>query len=657
MEIRAEIQRLEDSLAGKAEPILGPYATLGRLAELYLKLPEPSRYADRALAFARIGVDLVTTEDPLYPKLRHFEAMAMRLCPSPEEGVLGAKGKAAEMERDTFSRMIQPAPAEAYLLAAEWGNWAWERSLWDEAAEAYSMANRAMRRHLLRHFTDRDERLKLLYGNNYAARSAFAYVQLKRPREAILELERASSIHFGTPDDRRLLDRLREEHTDVAARFDAIDKKRRAFMTGTQGGFAIDDLGRFSAEAVAADLAFDAIVQEIRGMEGFGALGTVSDWQDVAKAAQRAPLVHTVLTDKGVAMTATKIDEKGDVNFSFVILNITDRDVVNASRPFFIAEFESGTDDRQQLLLGLLRWLGDSIGLSIYSLLKELGHVDGPFAIIPTGLLAHLPLHASMRYNDETGEMHFLFHPRNVTYAYWARGLAHSLGRYAELPKTGSLVVNNPQPLPATYDPLWLTDFESEVVRQHVPGVELKGPDANTEAVVDALPQASLVHFCCHGSVARDLNYSGILLLANNEIFTYKHLRDMPSLAARLVVLSACRSGSSALGLDPVLSLPALFMSAGAAAVLGTFWHTDDMATYLLMTRFYSLWCDGGMDPSRALGEAQAWLMSATAAALRDALPRAALASPSAAALISAADDDMSFRHPWYWSAFFLAGI
>lgn len=127
----------------------------------------------------------------------------------------------------------------------------------------------------------------------------------------------------------------------------------------------------------------------------------------------------------------------------------------------------------------------------------------------------------------------------------------------------------------------------------------------------------------------RNINYSGILLLANSEVLSYEDLRAMEEIS-RIVVLSACRSGSSAVSIEQIVSLPAAFLSAGAAAVLGTFWHADETASLLLLMRFYELWCDGGLTPAAALGEAQAWLMTASAESLRRAMPAEALASPAA---------------------------
>src|SRR5690606_24437089 len=57
-------------------------------------------------------------------------------------------------------------------------------------------------------------------------------------------------------------------------------------------------------------------------------------------------------------------------------------------------------------------------------------------------------------------------------------------------------------------------------------------------------------------------------------------------------------------------------MALGAAGVLGTLWPVSDIASALLIARFYELHIDKGLRPATALHQAQAWLRSATNADL-----------------------------------------
>ncbi len=57
-------------------------------------------------------------------------------------------------------------------------------------------------------------------------------------------------------------------------------------------------------------------------------------------------------------------------------------------------------------------------------------------------------------------------------------------------------------------------------------------------------------------------------------------------------------------------------MELGAAGVIGALWQVDDMATALLMAKFYDLHMGQGLSPPAALKAAQAWLRTATRADL-----------------------------------------
>ena len=76
--------------------------------------------------------------------------------------------------------------------------------------------------------------------------------------------------------------------------------------------------------------------------------------------------------------------------------------------------------------------------------------------------------------------------------------------------------------------------------------------------------------------------------------------------SADLVVLSAGKSG---LGRDlrgeGLISLSQSFLSAGALAVIASYWKVDDRATAKLMVKFYHGLVKEGLSPSSALRKAQ----------------------------------------------------
>jgi CHAT domain-containing protein/tetratricopeptide (TPR) repeat protein len=163
----------------------------------------------------------------------------------------------------------------------------------------------------------------------------------------------------------------------------------------------------------------------------------------------------------------------------------------------------------------------------------------------------------------------------------------------------------------------------------------LVGAAATRAAFRAAAPGGSIVHLATFGVLNKD-----------NPLFSYVELaphgaddgrlevHDIFGLAldARLVVLSACRTGlgSGALADVPAgddwVGLVQAFLSAGTANVLATLWPVADQATAELMRRFYTELA-AGRSEVEALAEAQ----------------RAALRNRSTA-------------DPFYWAGFELIG-
>lgn len=144
-----EIRRLLEVMHDPERAPLRPPAMLGRLAELYLQRPGGERAA-QALKLAEGGLAMVTRDDPLYPKLLHAIASALRAMSALPPGSLGHDGRAARLDRDAWLLSVDPNPADALNFTRRWGDWAWSREVWDEAAEAYEGATIAGHRIVLR---------------------------------------------------------------------------------------------------------------------------------------------------------------------------------------------------------------------------------------------------------------------------------------------------------------------------------------------------------------------------------------------------------------------------------------------------------------------------------------------------------------------------
>ena len=643
---------LEQVIAGNAKPTLGPAATAGRLAELYLAVPDRVARAPAALGLVRTALDAMgqgNATDPLYPKLRHFEAMALRLID------LAQAPQAAAIDREAWQISLERAPGEAIIFAAQWANWAWDNDRLDEAGEAYAKAHRALRRFVRRQVGDERDRLDVQQYTTYASRGAFALATTGREQDAVILLERASDLVFGTNADRDFIQRLRTTDPALAARLEAAMTEQRTHQ-GTRGKkFGLDAVGNQSAAALAAQTALDTIVLEVRQRPGFATFALPSGWPDIAEAALNNTLVYLAPTTKGTVACIVHGDDASSARLCHGALEASISDIYAAAKPFLDAEFGGTGADAHAPLLQLLVFLGDAIMAPVLGLLSHLELADRSYTLLPFGMLSNLPLGAAVLPPPAPGRLRPLCTPQHVRFAYSSRALAASRMTRSS-PPTSALVVSNPLPLPASLAPLQLAAFEAAMVSGHVTATVLAGFAAAAGPVLDGLAASDLIHFACHGTVEQRLGYAGVLILARRQELTYRDLRRCDRLRAQLVVLAACRSGVSGIAIEHPLSLPASFLAAGARAVIGSLWRADDMATLLLMTRFYALWPETLADPATALARAIEWLRFSPAADLRAAIPAEALATPAAATLNQADAATPPYADPWFWAGFFLAG-
>jgi CHAT domain-containing protein len=107
---------------------------------------------------------------------------------------------------------------------------------------------------------------------------------------------------------------------------------------------------------------------------------------------------------------------------------------------------------------------------------------------------------------------------------------------------------------------------------------------------------------------------------------------------------------------DEVIGLPAGFLQAGVAGVIGTSWEVGDESAALLVRRFFDTW--GGERPAAALRAAQRWLRDSTNADKRAAYPDVAPAPPRGLDAEDLEDWGASRDHAGVerWGAFVHAG-
>lgn len=135
----------------------------------------------------------------------------------------------------------------------------------------------------------------------------------------------------------------------------------------------------------------------------------------------------------------------------------------------------------------------------------------------------------------------------------------------------------------------------------------LEGPDATAPAVAHAAAGATHLHFACHARGGlTEYGDAGVLLA--DRLVPLDDVGRLDLGQCRIAVASACQTampGVSELG-DEALQVGTLLLSAGAACSVASLWSVDDLATGLLMVRFYDELTRHA--PDQALHRAQRWL-------------------------------------------------
>lgn len=245
--------------------------------------------------------------------------------------------------------------------------------------------------------------------------------------------------------------------------------------------------------------------------------------------------------------------------------------------------------------------------------------------LIPTGLLALLPLHAALDAS-RAGDTYAL-DVLQISYASSAT-ILQACRQGGPTRTATALTVGNPnsamlhgQPLGDIVMAGWEATEIARIIRQDGLAeecVELLGDEVQLSTLCKQLPDVPLAHFACHGyfDLARPLNSR--LLVSGTEDLTVSQILALTSFSNHpVIILSACGSGISGItaGGD-ALGLPAAFLALGAESVVASLFPVDDVACALLMQHVYEVLADG-FPLAEALRQSQAFLRSLEAAEAR----------------------------------------
>jgi CHAT domain-containing protein len=203
-----------------------------------------------------------------------------------------------------------------------------------------------------------------------------------------------------------------------------------------------------------------------------------------------------------------------------------------------------------------------------------------------------------------------------------------------------------------------------DLTRRFSTAAALVGGSATEDAVRGLMPTASLLHFAVHGTPARRGTPAALELLPGGNQdgrLTADEVAEM-SLAARLVVLSACDTGTGDAnpGDELVGVLDRAFLRAGADAVVSARWRISDEATRTFMDTFYGALAEGA-SRVEALNTAQRRLRDRSAGGEALASARRADSAKACEAVRGVVEcapptNATPPSHPYFWAAFALVG-
>jgi len=521
------------------------------------------------------------------------------------------------------------ATAEVRLISARnWCQATARRQMWSAAAEAGLAAVAAIDELRGQQVGRAEKELWMSEATEIYALTAYALARLGDGRRAAVTLERGRAIQLAealqTGPTR--LRRLREAgHGEVVDRFLALsshaDDVAPSAITAPSSDVGGTLAERAQArERVGLDLA-DAVAA-IQALDGeFLASPT---FEDVAAAANRAPVAYLVATEVGgLGLVVTRRPTGNHAVEPVWLDGLTDQTLLNIVEDYMRAYDARGEDVRAW------RAALDRTGRLLWDLvmgpLLTTPAVGKRLTIVAGGLLGMLPLHSAWTEDlSSAGGRRYALDAALLTYAPNARSVQANGSTDGD--GAGSVVCV------AGAGDLAQAVAEAETVAHSFPaGRVLRGNDASRDAVLAAMRVQPVIHFSCHGRATMDQPLASALILGDGTELTVEDVLRQPTIPTRLAVLSACETAVVGIALpDEAIGLPAAFIQAGAAGVIGSLWPVSDDSTRLLMQRFYQHWRLEGMEPAEALRQAQRWL--------------------------STGSGKRSYAHPHHWAAFTFTG-
>jgi CHAT domain-containing protein len=490
-----------------------------------------------------------------------------------------------------------------------------------------------------------------------AAQAAYALAKNNKLQEAVIALETglARLLSEALARDRADLEQLKTiGHADLYDRYKQIVEKWH-FLTQQP------EINQDALRATRDEL--DATIEAIQQIQGFEQFLKPPTFATIQQAAQDTTLIYILATEAGGL--ALLVGEKIIPVWLPALTDIDLHNILNnEDQTGYLDSYFNRKENQKAWHTALdttTEWLWQTVMAPIIDALPPQSKVT----LIPVGLLGLLPLHAAWTtYSDTPNNRIYAMDVLNIHYSPNARTLTEA--RLIAERVTPDTLLAVDEPLPVHAEPLPHSTHEVQSIISHFPKFhQFQHQNATREAILNALPHCTVLHFSCHGLAQLDNPLSSGLVMAclddNKEQFiTLADVLNLRLTGVRLATLSACETNISGTTLpDEVVNFSAGLLQAGVAGVIASLWSVEGLSTLMLMTYFYELWQTEQLEPIEALRQAQQWMKDSTNQEKLDYVkarfPKEVYKKLRNEIGFSPLNEN-NFAHPYYWGAFGMVG-
>ena len=425
----------------------------------------------------------------------------------------GDRAKNFEDAANTYSKALEILNPETYpndcrRTARALANLYADENQWDKATIRYETGLSAVEILYQAALSKGSKEAELSETNDLYRRAAYAYAKVGNLKAAIATLEqgRARGLSETLQRDRANLETIRQTNPELVERYktaasaiNQLESTERRLSTDRQSPqYSQED---FRQQATQARQSLKNCITEIRQIPGYENFLSLPTFEDVAATVQpNHPLIYLVSTPNGgLALILTTAGISG-----LCLDNLTESQLIDLLNDNWFKAYRERKNNRQVWLDAIdnvTNQLWDSL---MAPLIDYLQHNNlSKSALIPTGYLSYLPLHAAWTLNTtQPNSRRYACDEIQFTYAPNALSLSAARAVESQTPADTLLAINEPLPVdPAALPPNSSTEAAKAI--SAFPGKEnwklLKQENATRMAVLEQLPQKNVVHFSCHG--------------------------------------------------------------------------------------------------------------------------------------------------------------